>query len=898
MKKPSPFLLNIQFLIATCLPLLLLTVGMKIQRGLEIGSITTVLSAITYVLVELNLFIGLVVVFYFLNLACRSLTLQRSLLTVFYLLTLLILLIEVVGHEVFKQTGLTLIWGLLIFGLQRSDALIQMLSQQLDNATLIGIMVMLAYLFLVPTRIARRFPRSLKRTKNHLWKLMAVSLILTFSLLLTFSAVFGFSREEFRGVTSHLILSYLDHLKASQSTPLPQESTLSKQVLLGRSSGSSNYPNIAVIILESTRQQSVAPYNDLGVTPYFAELAENSLLARNAYSTSPHTSRAIYSILCGQFPRAGDSIVETLPGGVQQPCLPDLLKQQGYATAFFQSATEDFEHRRQLISNMGFSDFFPLEVFDTKGYERANYFGYEDNIMLPTSSQWLKNRQQPFLASYLTVTPHFFYNAISRYGWKNYVKGKRYNAYLNVLFYQDNFLKNLVQQYKDLGLYDNTLFVILGDHGEAFREHKLWGHGNILFEEGVKVPLILHHSDQLKGVVENRVSLMDVLPSVVKYLGFEPDHNIYPGKVLTQPIHQRDIFLECISARLCSALIDADTNLKLIHHYGNKPDLLFDLNVDPLEVNNLFEQAKYIKIKLELLQRLHLKIETIAAPIQVRKYDSWAYISAKQEWLSMLPTQSPGVESISIQPILGDESQIVLRAALSKNELFAGDSAHFSFILPKPSQSVCLVSQYLGIDRHKERSLGIKVTKGGNSRYLKITENLQVSNNNKKVTLKLQIKSSCEANANLLSEQRITIQLAQELSNDAVYNKKSYELYLRQELPPDEATLDSKIYLTELFDLKLPAHEFTRGNAQRLIGSHFVNKLRGKLSDLTKSYGDYDYSKLVGVWKSKGSSNTTVHRYQVFFKKNSSMDFRLHIKDGKLIALYYYRPWKEKFYFR
>ena len=111
MRKPAPYILNTQFLLAAWLPLLLLVVGMKIQRGLESGSIKSALSAVAYVSIELYLFTGLAILFYFLNRACRSLAAQRTLLSIFYLITLALLLVETVNHLLFKQSGMFLNWS-------------------------------------------------------------------------------------------------------------------------------------------------------------------------------------------------------------------------------------------------------------------------------------------------------------------------------------------------------------------------------------------------------------------------------------------------------------------------------------------------------------------------------------------------------------------------------------------------------------------------------------------------------------------------------------------------------------------------------------------------------------------------------------------------------------------
>jgi lipoteichoic acid synthase len=51
-------------------------------------------------------------------------------------------------------------------------------------------------------------------------------------------------------------------------------------------------------------------------------------------------------------------------------------------------------------------------------------------------------------------------------------------------------VKHLLEQYKELGLYEETIFVLYGDHGEAFGEHGLYQHDNVAYEEGLRVPLL------------------------------------------------------------------------------------------------------------------------------------------------------------------------------------------------------------------------------------------------------------------------------------------------------------------------------------------------------------------------------------------------------------------------
>ncbi len=94
---------------------------------------------------------------------------------------------------------------------------------------------------------------------------------------------------------------------------------------------------------------------------------------------------------------------------------------------------------------------------NTEGFERANYFGYEDDIMLEPSREWLEEHGDgPFLVTYKTLMPHHDYLAPTRYGRGDFVEDDWLNRYLNSVRYVDFFLKNLLDQYREMGLYKDT----------------------------------------------------------------------------------------------------------------------------------------------------------------------------------------------------------------------------------------------------------------------------------------------------------------------------------------------------------------------------------------------------------------------------------------------------------
>src|SRR5215213_7722990 len=358
--------------------------------------------------------------------------------------------------------------------------------------------------------------------------------------------------------------------------------------------------NVVLIHLGSTRARSVTPYNeDLKTTPFLEELAKSSLLAERAYVVLPRSSKGSVAVNCGIEPPLYQG-PEFEPGGIPVPCLAGLLKEQDYNTVFFQSSSEAMDQYGVVAENLGYEEYYPSESMDTEGFEATNYISYEDDIMLKPSEKWLKeHKDKPFLAQYLTGTGHDDYRCLStRYGSEHFAGDDLLNRYLNCLRLQDIFLENLIEQYKELGLYEDTIFVIYGDHREGFGEHGRFLHGDNPWEEALRVPLIIHDPKQFKTGerVEGPSNQTDILPTAVEMLGYEVENGEYPGDSLLRPLPGgRTLKFSCISSRKCLASIKGDE--KYIYHYANQPEEVFNLSEDPLEEHNLAHQ--YSKEELD-----------------------------------------------------------------------------------------------------------------------------------------------------------------------------------------------------------------------------------------------------------------------------------------------------------
>ncbi|MDP8952075.1 MAG: sulfatase-like hydrolase/transferase, partial [Actinomycetota bacterium] len=320
-----------------------------------------------------------------------------------------------------------------------------------------------------------------------------------------------------------------------------------------------------------------------------------------AYTTVPRSSKASVGVNCGIEPPLYPG-PEFEPGGVPARCLPALLKEQGYRTVFFSSTFNNMDNFGDVAQGFGYGEIYPAETMDREGFQVTNTFGLEEDVMLGPSEQWLReNGNDPFMAEYFTGTGHYGYECVpNRYGYEYFSEDEDLDRYHNCLRMLDFFLQNLFDQYKELGLYEDTVFVLFGDHGEGFKEHGRDMHGDTIWDEGLKVPLIIHDPQRFQDGerATGLSSQIDILPTVLDLLGYRVEDGEYPGYSLLDPIpEERTLMFSCITNRKCMASIKG--YMKYIYHYDDQPDEFFDLSKDPLEKQNLADERGLNKVEMD-----------------------------------------------------------------------------------------------------------------------------------------------------------------------------------------------------------------------------------------------------------------------------------------------------------
>jgi hypothetical protein len=219
------------------------------------------------------------------------------------------------------------------------------------------------------------------------------------------------------------------------------------------------------------------------ITPFYDQWVRDSnstLYVPHMKSASGLTHKSLASTLCSLHALPFHGTVEHAQN-LYHPCLPQILDRLGYESQFFKSLTETFDHQNHLMRNIGYPRMYGRESYDranhpTAAFQQnhtANYFGYEDIVLLDPVTEWVDSQTKPFFLSYLSGITHDPY-AIppSGGGWKpqSFSLDEKVNGFLNEVSYLDTWLDLLVKSFEDRHLMNSTLFVFLGDHGGHFKD--------------------------------------------------------------------------------------------------------------------------------------------------------------------------------------------------------------------------------------------------------------------------------------------------------------------------------------------------------------------------------------------------------------------------------------------
>jgi arylsulfatase A-like enzyme len=319
-------------------------------------------------------------------------------------------------------------------------------------------------------------------------------------------------------------------------------------------------PPIFILLADACQAEHLGIYGyPRRTAPHIEEFAREAVLFENAYANASFTRSSVRSLLTGMYPEKSGIDNLTRVAESRLPIMPEFLKVKGYRTSIFTSAVT-------ISPTFGF----------TKGID--DYFQYLDvlektrerKIDLDRFGRWLKT-PGPLFSYIHFIEPHLpivapppfldmFAGPSSPKGVPRekrlisllqYAAGKKRayttaeiqsirDDYDSTIAYVDSEIGRALEQVRKAGLFDDSLIIIMADHGEAMSEHGAWGHANNVFEETTHIPLLVKFpaSMGLKGRVRRLVQVTDIYPTLLDLFGQDI---ALPGKSLLEAVRNPNI---------------------------------------------------------------------------------------------------------------------------------------------------------------------------------------------------------------------------------------------------------------------------------------------------------------------------------------------------------------------
>ena len=348
-------------------------------------------------------------------------------------------------------------------------------------------------------------------------------------------------------------------------------------------------PDVYLITIDTLRADHVHSYGDQDIqTPALDDLARHGIRFAQAFTPSPITNSSHASILTGLLPSRHGVTDFARPLASESPTWAEFLKKRGYQTAAFIGAVilDSKALAPGLDRGFDFYDNFPEHPQTKSRWGRVERRGTE---VVRRAEAWQDAHPKgPHFVWVHLYDPHDPYEPPAPYSTQ--YKDRLYDG---EIAFADSALASFVGHLKQRGWYDNSLIVVVGDHGEGLGEHHEQTHGIFLYDSTLHVPLILKFPGRSAGsVIQSQVRTTDILPTVLDLLGI-PSSQALDGQSLKPYFAGKESANRTLFGETDYPLHFGWAPLRVVRAEGFKfveaprPEL-YDLNTDPGELKNTY----------------------------------------------------------------------------------------------------------------------------------------------------------------------------------------------------------------------------------------------------------------------------------------------------------------------
>lgn len=356
--------------------------------------------------------------------------------------------------------------------------------------------------------------------------------------------------------------------------------------------GSPSNLNVVVVTVETLRYDHASFIRAArDTTPTLRALASESLVFERMYSAAPLTRLALASLFSSYAPSEIDWLAQTPEKrmrrlGPNTPWLPELLRARGYETIAVLTDFAAFTAQEDAGFERGFQHY---DVSTKLEYRGGTMWGFPAQQQVDKALSYVQQAKRPFMLWLHLFEPHYRYEQPPGAPVFGRDEQARYDA---EIWHVDRQLGRLIDGLRKLQVWDHTVFLVTGDHGEAFGEHDDRWHGSNLYDAQLRPAALLRVPGVTGKRVQASVTFTDLAPTLTRVLGDRQSFDQLRGRSLAPLMHharlpdgENSFVAETFSVddgRAYQAALIAYP-LKLIYVETGKTFTLFDLEADPQE---------------------------------------------------------------------------------------------------------------------------------------------------------------------------------------------------------------------------------------------------------------------------------------------------------------------------
>ncbi len=433
-------------------------------------------------------------------------------------------------------------------------------------------------------------------------------------------------------------------------------------------------PNILIVMYDQLAPSMLTCYGGPAIAPTIDRLSNEGITFDAAYSNSPLCTPARYCMMTGRLPSSTRGYDNAAYLASTIPTFAHVARRAGYRTMLSgkmhfvgPDQLHGFESRRT-------TDIYPADFGWTPDWrnphERIDWWYHNMDSVTGAGVAEVTNQllfddetghhavralhdavraedQRPFLLVASFTHPHDPYVTRRRY-WDRYhdieiptpvvrradvaddphslrlraavnehtvtitddhVRSAR-RAYLGNISYVDEWTERLVASLDDLGIADNTVVMLVADHGDMLGERDLWYKMNF-FEGSARIPLVIHAPERFTSRrVACPVSLVDVLPTIADLTGGATSDLVDPVAGLSLvnlcegAVEDREVIGEYMAEGSVSPIVMIRRGDYKFVHCPSDPDQLYNLAADPHELRNLAVDSAFVSVVSEMRSRV------------------------------------------------------------------------------------------------------------------------------------------------------------------------------------------------------------------------------------------------------------------------------------------------------